>query len=375
MKNDIAQALLNKILSISDSDPETMIKNRKYFQTMARYKYNDYHQYYPGMRFLEKFALWLEQFNPEDRKIALNLIENKLVFISHAELNLLVSSSYPDLIKDILIGKIASEMSIQPWKITQISATKEFKALKRKSLFCGLSDGARIEIFRRSNPGIISHEQVYLTYELSVDRALEMSKKLTEDLTEIYGTEPQANDSKFKMLFLLDDFSASGTSYLKYKEMKNEFTGKITQLYNNLYKEKETFRTVFDLDNLEVFLVMYLCTEQALAQMQATIDHPKWPYPKNLKLKPMYIIPNSFKLTNGIDDRFIELCVKNDYYDSESIEDDHTGKDIHLGYSSCALPLVLGHNTPNNSIPLLWSYDSGKKFKGLFPRIPRHKEI
>ncbi len=375
MKNDIAQALLNKILSISDSETEIMIKNRKYFQTMARYKYNDYHQYYPGMRFIEKFALWLEQFKPEDRKIALEFIENKLVFISHAEMNLLVSSSYPDLIKDILVGKIASETSIASWKIALITATIEYKALKRKSLFCGLSDGARTEIFRRSNPGIISHEQVYLTYELSADRALEMSKKLTTDLTEIYGFEPQADDARFKMLFLLDDFSASGTSYLKYKDDKGDFAGKIAQLYKNLYNQKEIFNSVFDLDNLEVYLVIYLCTEQALNQIKNSIDNPRWPYPKKLKLKPIHIIPNSLKLTNGIDDRFIELCENDEYYDAHSIEDEHTGKNLYLGYRNCALPLVLGHNTPNNSVSILWSYDNSKKFKGLFPRIPRHKEI
>lgn len=375
MKNDIAQALLNKILGISDSDPETMIKNRKYFQTMARYKYDDYHQYYPGMRFLEKFALWLEQFKPEDRKIAVDFIEKKLVFISHAEMNLLVSSSYPDLIKDILIGKIANEMSIPCWKITQITMSKEFRALKRKSLFCGLSDGARTEVFRRSNPRTISHEQVYLTYELSAERALEMKRKLMKDLTDIYGVEPEADESKFKTLFLLDDFSASGTSYLKYKESKKDFAGKIAQLYKNLYNQKDSFKDVFDLENLEVYLIIYFCTEQALEQMQATLDNVNWPYPPNLKLKPMYVIPNSFKLMDGSDDKFIELCKNEQYYDSESIEDEHTGKNIHLGYGNCALPIALGHNTPNNSVPLLWSYDNSKKFKGLFPRIPRHKEI
>ena len=375
MKNDIAQALLNKILGISDSDTETMIKNRKYFQTMARYKYDEYHQYYPGMRFLEKFALWLEKFQPEDRNIAFDFIEKKLVFISHSELNLLVSSAYPDLIKDILAGKIANELSIPYWKIAKITATKEFKALKRKSLFCGLSDGARTEIFRRSNPGIISHEQVYLTYELSPDRALEMSKKLIEDLTEIYGEPTISAESRFKVLFLLDDFTASGTSYLKYKKDKSEFAGKISQLYKNLYNKDNKFDTVFDLDNLEVYLVMYLCTEQALSQIKETIDNVKWKFPKNFKLSPIYIIPDICKLREGIDDRYIELCRKDEYYDSDSIEDDHTGQHINLGYSNCSLPLVLGHNTPNNSVPLLWSYDTGKKFKGLFPRIPRHKEV
>jgi len=62
-----------------------------------------------------------------------------------------------------------------------------------------------------------------------------------------------------------------------------------------------------------------------------------------------------------------------EYYD-EDIQDKHTrqgGSDVKLGFGSCALPLILHHNTPNNSVPILWSYEN-LKFQGLFPRIPRH---
>jgi len=45
------------------------------------------------------------------------------------------------------------------------------------------------------------------------------------------------------------------------------------------------------------------------------------------------------------------LC-ENHY--SEEFEDEHTGS-IEFGYDACGLPLVLHHNTPNNSIYLLWS--------------------
>jgi hypothetical protein len=374
MKSEIAQALLNKILSIPDTDTERMTKIGRYFQNMARYKFDDYHQYYPGMRFLEKLALWLNQFEEADRDTALEFIEEKLVFISHAEMNLLVSSVFPDKIKNILIGKIADKKSIPYWKIDGITSTQEYKALKRKCLFCGLSDGARTEVFRRSNPGVISHEQVYLTYELSVDRAMEMSKKLKEDLKDIYGAEPSEQDSKFQMLFLLDDFSASGTSYLKYKDEGKKFKGKIAQLYDNLYKNKEQFESVFDLDNLEVHIVIYMCTKQAIDQISKTISNADWPY-KNLHIEPIYIIDDSIKLNPGSDDKYIALCNNVKYYDKDGIEDEHTGTNIQMGYGKCSLPIVLGHNTPNNSVPLLWSYDSCLKFKGLFPRIPRHKEL
>ena len=45
----------------------------------------------------------------------------------------------------------------------------------------------------------------------------------------------------------------------------------------------------------------------------------------------------------------------------------------YLGFDECALPVVLSHNTPNNSLPILWQdTDNDQEFKGLFPRISRH---
>ena len=45
------------------------------------------------------------------------------------------------------------------------------------------------------------------------------------------------------------------------------------------------------------------------------------------------------------------------------------------GYGYCALPLVLEHNTPNNSIPMLWSEtgsQSNPRMRPLFHRRDRH---
>jgi hypothetical protein len=49
-----------------------------------------------------------------------------------------------------------------------------------------------------------------------------------------------------------------------------------------------------------------------------------------------------------------------------------------LGYSDCALPLVLPHNTPNNSVCILWAdttdRDGSMQRRALFPRYERHRE-
>src|SRR3546814_12324535 len=75
------------------------------------------------------------------------------------------------------------------------------------------------------------------------------------------------------------------------------------------------------------------------------------------------LLPASLKLRQGQDDAMLALCEK--YYDHglylRLIE--HAGeaeqKDLKLGYADCALPLILEHNTPNNSIPLLWAETDG----------------
>ncbi len=64
-----------------------------------------------------------------------------------------------------------------------------------------------------------------------------------------------------------------------------------------------------------------------------------------------------------------------EYFD-DSIIDEHYKRGKHdrpyLGFNECSLPLVLSHNTPNNSIPLLW-FEEDRKHRGLFPRVPRHR--
>ena len=117
-----------------------------------------------------------------------------------------------------------------------------------------MSDGARIDEFRRSNTGKISHEQIYLTYELSDPRAKKMKKELMESFPEQFKREIKQEESTFQRLFLLDDFSASGTSYLKYDEKEKELKGKIAGLYKSVFDPKSSLYELFDIPNLKSFL-------------------------------------------------------------------------------------------------------------------------
>lgn len=44
----------------------------------------------------------------------------------------------------------------------------------------------------------------------------------------------------------------------------------------------------------------------------------------------------------------------------------------HLGFDECGLPVVLSHNCPNNSLPIIWHESEFGKNRALFPRSDRH---
>ena len=81
---------------------------------------------------------------------------------------------------------------------------------------------------------------------------------------------------------------------------------------------------------------------------------------------------------DGLEELLRKYYEKNKNKGYQSFEDEHFsvgGSECppYYGFGGCALPLVLAHNTPNNSFPILWwSWDN--QVNALFPRVSRHKE-
>ena len=393
MRSDISISLLSSVINdITDEDEQADLI--KYFQTMATYKYDDYQQYDTGQRFIENLAIWLNQFDPIDRKIVLHFLRNRLIFISITEINLLAEACFPDTIRQILTDYASKLLNIPKYHVQKILTSVEYKVLLRQCLFCGLSDGARLDVFRRANTGVLSHEQIYLTYELSDEKLLKMREELIEDLEKPHFLDREIADceGKFRKLFLIDDFSASGTSYLKFNDNIGKLKGKIAGLYSSLFpknseineindepyvdKEENEHSSVvnrcFD-KNLRIYIILYLCTSQAKKTIEDNFDKLFEMYGHKPELVILHEIDDSYKITEQ--DDLYAVCRQDRYYDKTLIEDKHTNGDVKLGFGECALPLVLAHNTPNNTIPLLWSYEYSEIFKGLFPRIPRHRVL
>jgi hypothetical protein len=370
MKDALAEKLLAHIL---EWNPEDVARERPILQAMAAFKYDGYEQFSPGMRFVESLARWLSQFDKADRNLAYEFIKSRLVYCSAEEMTHLVETAYADHIRPILLQKVAQEQSLNPRHLGTIADSVAFRVRRRQCLFLGLSDGARIDSFRRANRDL-DHEQIWQTHDLSAQRVRELVDKLTIQVRKLRNTPDDAATYRFGTIVLLDDFSASGGSYYMPKA-DGMVSGKIAKFFNGVMDEHDPLAGLVSPGDFDIHILLYVATEQALAHLQE-YSGKLWGA-KNVQCSVQAIqhLPPAIKVPRTGGDPFCPLIEK--YYD-HSIFDHHMQKggspDARFGYADCGLPVVLHHNSPNNAIALLWSYDD-RAVRGLFPRVQRHREI
>jgi hypothetical protein len=324
------------------------------------------------MRFIESLALWLGQFDTIDqRQAALRFVRERLVYISSFEMNHVVCISYPDRIRPFLLSRTASESGLVKWYLGKVASTIDFRVRERRCLFLGLSDGARTDVFRRANPRLVN-EQVRQSHELSEERVDDLKEELAKDLEKLYGRKPADQEAVFQSVVLLDDFSASGLSYIR-KKPDGTVAGKVGKFLNWLKDGSNPLSTLFTKQGLEIILVLYMATETAervLSEGLAELCAGSGYQSNVLVVQPL---PENLRISRGTlpgFDALIELYYDND---NETSSTALGGTDLRYGFAGGGLPLVLSHNTPNNSIGLLWA--EGAKMRPLFPRVTRHKDI
>lgn len=356
MRDALAERLLATVMEWT---PEDVARERPVLQALAAFKYDEYQQFSPGMRFVESLALWLEQFaTPSERKAAYKFVLSQLVFLSHAEMAHFSAIAYPDMIRPVFIEQAAKDAALAPFRVNQILGTDAFKRLQGASLFFGLSDGARIDLFRRSNKDL-SHEQIFTSYEFSEEKVEEIRAWL-QKCGHTEGTPA---------LVLLDDFSASGTSCLT--AVGDRAKGKVSKFIDRI-QSSEAWKSVVSFPKTRLVVVLYVATEQALANINAGADIVRKKHGIDTTVLCVQRITDNVSLKASDSGPMIDVIKK--YYDA-SVEDEHTkkgGSDLKFGFAAGGLPLVLHHNTPNNSIFLLW-VEGSETVKPLFPRVSRHR--
>lgn len=372
MKDKLAEELLAKVLGWEPSD---VAKERPVLQAMASLKYDEYEQFSPGLRFLESLALWLNQFDPLDRGTAYTYLKGSLVFCSAEEMDHLVETVYPDYVRPALLAKAAAEHGLNARHVGRIAESVAFRTLRRQTLFLGLSDGARIDAFRRANSEL-NHEQIWQTHELADERVTELLDKLKEHVGKLgVAVDPAP---KFRSIILLDDFSASGSSYYMPKP-DGTAGGKLAKFLRALADPGSALHRLCDPAGVDLMILIYMATDQAIGHLRNALKTPI-PGVTNARVDTVQSVPKSIQVGRG-DPNVAFTALIEKYYTKavdDAVFDVHMKKgntpDAKYGYADCGLPLVLHHNTPNNSLAILWYYETCP-LRGLFPRVQRHREM
>lgn len=359
MKSELAEKLLATVMGWKTDEVGHRLRD---LLALAALKYDGYGQYRPGVRFIETLASWLEQFEQDERDSAIDFVLSDLIFISRSELSHIIEIVYPDLIRPLLIQESAKRTGRPTHLVNEIAASLEHRALERATLLLGLSDGARLDDLRRACPGL-SHEQFYLVPDPELPRFEAMAEKLKK-AQALHGF-PETG--RFAYVLLVDDFSGSGYTLL-HRDATSEFGGK-------LVRAKERFDRLVQDELLEedygVAIVLYVASSAAEETLRANLRSAgleRW------DLRVLQSIPET--LCPAEDSRIAEISKA--YYD-QKLQDEHKmrgGAEAALGFGGVRLPLVLHHNTPNNSISVLWGdtqeVPGSQRFCALFPRYERH---
>jgi len=361
MRTALAEKLLVKIMGW---DSTKISQERPLIQALSNFKYNEYQQFSIGTRFIESLVKWLNQFETkEEKNIAYDFLKQRLIFISNDQMLHLVNITYSDKINPFLIRKSATILGYNPFHVRKIVNSQAYKTITRRSLFIGLSDGSRVDQLRRYSG--LDNEQVIPTYQINKGKVDDMIKELkNSNVTPSYNT-----------VFLIDDFTASGTSYFRLEGVERK--GKIFKTIDALYCEKSDLYSLVDhTEPIDIRIIFYIATAESVEKLKKEIEDWKKETSNNFvfKIEVVQFIDEKVKINLTEDNDFIMLSIK---YIKEEIVDLHfekaKHKEFYLGYNECALPLILVHNTPNNTMPLLWWVSKNKDFVGLFPRVTRHK--
>lgn len=367
MKAKLAMRLLADLMKWGAAEAT---QEFSWLSLMVEAKYDHYQGYSPGAHFFANLLAWIGQFEPLDRPVAYRFLREHLIFVSQREMHHLVGLTAP-IIKERLRIEVASEFGIPLYK-TWGNADAELR-LKEKSirtLYVGLSDGAKIDVFRRENEGYISNEQIVAASEISDEKWQKLVDELRTRLNDEGFVESPAS---FERICLIDDFTASGTTLIRLVDGK--WKGKIpTFCDQNTHRVGEGKSIA---PNCCIHAHHYLASHRAIGAVTSVVqEFSNSRSDLNFVLTFSSVLPSGIVFDPRSDQEIVQWIKK--YYD-KSIEDDIVGEDIWFGYKEGGLPLVLYHNTPNNSVALLWAstneakwVSTDRKMKPLFSRKKRH---
>ena len=330
---------------------------------LAEFKYDEYGQFSPGMRFVESLSLWLARFKGDEQEAMYSLVRNWLVFVSNAEMQHYIKTAYADHAKPILVQEAARRAGICGDRIARVTRSREFGDLRKKCLYLGLSDGSRMDDFRRFSS--LGHGQVYSLHEIAGPRKSQMLEKLSK----LLGSG--SSNPKFEIAFLVDDFSASGLSYIH--EKAGRFEGKIMEFVEQFDGAVEGGPTGMFAPNLLVVVMLYAATDRAAAHIKAHAS--KMFAKRGIRLEVVVVHEICAAAASAAREvRAVEPILAANLDSSILTDGYRKGRHQrpHLGFDERGMLIVLSHNCPNNTLPIVWHESEGDpQARALFPRRKR----
>jgi len=363
---------LSLIADVMNWDSDEATREYAWLRLMSAVKYDGYSDFRAGVRFLESLATWLRQFDLSDRPTAYDFIKNRLVYISVAEMQRVIEIFVPETVTPYLRLAAAKEVGIQPYQVWgNPKGVSAFNRRLRRCLFVGLSDGSRIDILRRSNAGRLSQEQIVPMMNIGSEKWTELGDELRKE---------QGDDARFDNVYLIDDFTASGTTFIR--QVNGVWKGKLKKFNDMICKAKSEIKEFPIAEKYHLQIHHYISTHQAKLALTQRVSEAvsNWKEKSfdSVDITEGTLLPSSLKLS-GSDQPMLGLCDR--YYDDYLYQrlkkhcDEAGQTNMKFGYADCALPVILEHNTPNNSISLLWAETTGKsghQMRSLFRRRDRH---
>ena len=371
--NTLALRLIAEIMGWGDD--KTATDEYAWLRLMAAAKYDGYSDFRAGSRFIENLATWLQQFEPGDRQTAYDFVRSRLVYVSAAEMQRAIEAFVPETVTPHLRRLAARAAGIAPHEVWGSDAGVDaFKGILRRCLFIGLSDGSRIDILRRANATKLTTEQIAPMMNIGKEKWEDLGKELRESAKD--------DSARFEHVYLIDDFTASGTTFVR--EVGGTWKGKLTKFNALVEDARAGMGADFPLaEGYSLHIHHYLSTYKARQALDERVEQARANWTErsfgDIAITQGVLLPESLPLDAVQDKNVIELCGK--YYDDHLYQrlkkhcNEAGQTSMKLGYADCALPIVLEHNTPNNSIPLLWAETSGvhgHRMVPLFRRRDRH---
>jgi hypothetical protein len=355
-----------------DWDNEKATEEFNWLRLMSRFKYDEYRDFMAGSRFVESLVRWLQQFSSVERAAAYELVRRRLVFISDPEMQRLIEAFFPQVVYYDILDAVAQSLSVPDFTALSTDAGQRlYRLYLNSTLFLALSDGARIDALRRANFNLINNDQIVQNTQLDQHKWKELRDKLRERVGD--------GQASFRSIYLVDDFTASGTTFCR--EKHGVWKGKLWQVYNSIAGADLISNGVLSSDwqlhvhHLVATKTAAETTIQRESEARAALS-PNW-FSQPVRFTFGTILGQQLSLSESADRDFLALSDK--YYNTD-LETTHVLESdvphVKRGYGGVALPLVLVHNTPNNSMPLLWAEvdasDGGEKITPLFRRRQRY---